>query len=174
MLNQNESELIFNDDGSVYHLKLKPSNISNSIILVGDPQRVELISKYFHSIEFSVTNREFKTTTGVYNNKRISVISTGIGSGNIDIVLNELDSLVNKLKPNRTSKYVHVSEGYKLGVYEYDLYKSDVDSSFITGLSMKPNGKKPDVMYVPRLFEYNWWAVESMPCNKISFRVSSI
>ena len=108
MLNQNESELIFNDDGSVYHLKLKPSNISNSIILVGDPQRVELISKYFHSIEFSVTNREFKTTTGVYNNKRISVISTGIGSGNIDIVLNELDSLVNidfqtrKLKPNLT------------------------------------------------------------------------
>jgi uridine phosphorylase len=108
MLNQNESELIFNDDGSVYHLRLKPSNISNSIILVGDPQRVELISKHFHSIEFSVTNREFKTTTGVYNNKRISVISTGIGSGNIDIVLNELDSLVNidfqtrKLKPNLT------------------------------------------------------------------------
>ena len=56
MLNQNESELIFNDDGSVYHLKLKPSNISNSIILVGDPQRVELISKHFNSIEFSVTN----------------------------------------------------------------------------------------------------------------------
>jgi uridine phosphorylase len=108
MLNQNESELIFNDDGSVYHLKLKPSNISNSIILVGDPQRVELISKHFHSIEFSVTNREFKTTTGVYKNKRISIISTGIGSGNIDIVLNELDSLVNidfqtrKLKPNLT------------------------------------------------------------------------
>ena len=108
MLNQNESELIFNDDGSVYHLKLKPNNISNSIILVGDPQRVELISKHFHSIEFSVTNREFKTTTGVYKNKRISIISTGIGSGNIDIVLNELDSLVNidfqtrKLKPNLT------------------------------------------------------------------------
>mgnify|MGYP000716158226 CR=1 FL=1 len=108
MLNQKESELIFNDDGSVYHLKLKPSNIAGSIILVGDPQRVELISKHFQSIEFSVTNREFKTITGIYKNKRISVISTGIGSGNIDIVLNELDSLVNidfktrKLKPKLT------------------------------------------------------------------------
>ena len=108
MLNQNESELIFNEDGSVYHLKLKPNNISDSIILVGDPQRVELISKHFHSIEFSVSNREFKTVTGVYKNKRISVISTGIGSGNIDIVLNELDSLVNidfetrNLKPKLT------------------------------------------------------------------------
>ena len=108
MLNQKESELIFNEDGSVYHLKLKPNNISDSIILVGDPQRVELISKYFHSIEFSVSNREFKTVTGVYKNKRISVISTGIGSGNIDIVLNELDSLVNidfetrNLKPKLT------------------------------------------------------------------------
>ena len=108
MLNQKESELIFNKDGSVYHLKLKPNNISNSIILVGDPQRVELISKHFHSIEFSVSNREFKTVTGVYKNKRISVISTGIGSGNIDIVLNELDSLVNidfetrNLKPKLT------------------------------------------------------------------------
>ena len=108
MLNQKESELIFNEDGSVYHLKLKPNNISDSIILVGDPQRVDLISKYFHSIEFSVSNREFKTVTGVYKNKRISVISTGIGSGNIDIVLNELDSLVNidfetrNLKPKLT------------------------------------------------------------------------
>lgn len=108
MLNQKESELIFNEDGSVYHLKLKPNNISDSVILVGDPQRVELISKHFHSIEFSVSNREFKTVTGVYKNKRISVISTGIGSGNIDIVLNELDSLVNidfetrNLKPKLT------------------------------------------------------------------------
>ena len=108
MLNQKESELIFNDDGSVYHLKLKPCNISDSIILVGDPARVELISKYFQSIEFTVSNREFKTVTGVYKNKRISVISTGIGSGNIDIVLNELDSLVNidfetrNLKPKLT------------------------------------------------------------------------
>jgi uridine phosphorylase len=108
MLNQKESELIFNNDGSVYHLKLKPYNISDTIILVGDPQRVELISAHFQSIEFTVCNREFKTVTGVYKSKRISVISTGIGSGNIDIVLNELDSLVNidfetrNLKPSLT------------------------------------------------------------------------
>ena len=95
MLKQKESELIFNEDGSVYHLKLKPGNISNTIILVGDPARVDLITQYFSSIEFTVQNREFKTVTGIYKSTRLSVLSTGIGSGNIDIVLNELDSLVN-------------------------------------------------------------------------------
>jgi uridine phosphorylase len=95
MLKQKESELIFNDDGSVYHLKLKPENISNTIILVGDPARVDLITQYFSSIEFTIQNREFKTVTGIYKSTRLSVLSTGIGSGNIDIVLNELDTLVN-------------------------------------------------------------------------------
>ena len=95
MLKQKESELIFNEDGSVYHLKLKPENISNTIILVGDPARVDLITQYFSSIEFTVQNREFKTVTGIYKYTRLSVLSTGIGSGNIDIVLNELDTLVN-------------------------------------------------------------------------------
>jgi uridine phosphorylase len=95
MLKQKESELIFNEDGSVYHLKLKPGNISNTIILVGDPARVDLITQYFSSIEFTVQNREFKTVTGIYKNTRLSVLTTGIGSGNIDIVLNELDTLVN-------------------------------------------------------------------------------
>lgn len=95
MLKQKESELIFNEDGSVYHLKLKPGNISNTIILVGDPARVDLITQYFSSIEFTVQNREFKTVTGIYKNTRLSVLSTGIGSSNIDIVLNELDTLVN-------------------------------------------------------------------------------
>ena len=95
MLKQKESELIFNEDGSVYHLKLKPENISTTIILVGDPARVGLITQYFSSIEFTVQNREFKTVTGIYKSTRLSVLSTGIGSGNIDIVLNELDTLVN-------------------------------------------------------------------------------
>ena len=108
MLKQKESELIFNEDGSVYHLKLKPENISNTIILVGDPARVDLITQYFSSIEFTVQNREFKTVTGIYKNTRLSVLSTGIGSGNIDIVLNELDTLVNidfntrNIKPSLT------------------------------------------------------------------------
>ena len=90
-----ESELILNSDGSVYHLKLKPEQISENIVFVGDQDRVEKITKHFDSIEFSVQKREFKTQTGTYKGKRITVISTGIGSGNIDIVLNELDALVN-------------------------------------------------------------------------------
>ena len=90
-----ESELILNPDGSVYHLNLKPEHISTNIIFVGDQDRVETITKHFDSIEFSTQKREFKTQTGIYNGKRITVISTGIGPDNIDIVLNELDALVN-------------------------------------------------------------------------------
>lgn len=89
------SELILNSDGSIYHLGLKPSDISNNIIFVGDQNRVCEVTKYFESIEFESQNREFKTQTGIYKGKRLSVISTGIGSDNIDIVLNELDALVN-------------------------------------------------------------------------------
>lgn len=104
-----ESELILNDNGSIYHLNLKPEDISNDIIFVGDPDRVEKVTQYFDSIDFSTQNREFKTITGVYKNKRISVISTGIGSDNIDIVLNELDALVNINLQTRTIKKNHTS-----------------------------------------------------------------
>lgn len=90
-----ESELILNPDGSVYHLNLKPEHIANTIIFVGDPDRIENITKHFDVIEFETQKREFKTQTGTYKGKRISVISTGIGVDNIDIVLNELDALVN-------------------------------------------------------------------------------
>lgn len=90
-----ESELILNPDGSVYHLNLKPEHIADTIIFVGDQFRVERITKYFDSIEFETQKREFKTQTGIYKDKRITVISTGIGPDNIDIVLNELDALVN-------------------------------------------------------------------------------
>ena len=90
-----QSELILNPDGSVYHLNLKPENIANDIIFVGDQDRVESISNYFDSIEFTTQKREFKTSTGIYKGKRLTVISTGIGPDNIDIVLNELDALVN-------------------------------------------------------------------------------
>ena len=89
------SELILNNDGSVYHLKLKPENLSSTVILVGDPFRVDKVTKHFNKIEFKTQNREFKSVTGIYNSKRITVISTGIGSSNIDIVLNELDALAN-------------------------------------------------------------------------------
>ncbi|PWI29580.1 phosphorylase [Flavobacteriaceae bacterium LYZ1037] len=90
-----DSELILNPDGSIYHLNLKPEHIANNIILVGDQDRVEKVTKHFDSIEFSTQKREFKTQTGFYKGKRLTVISTGIGPDNIDIVLNELDALVN-------------------------------------------------------------------------------
>ena len=89
------SELILNPDGSLYHINLKPENIAHDIIFVGDQDRVEKITNRFDSVEFTTQKREFKTQTGIYKGKRISVISTGIGPDNIDIVINELDALVN-------------------------------------------------------------------------------
>ncbi len=103
------SELILNPDGSVYHLNLLPEHIANDIIFVGDQNRVEKITQFFDSIEFSTQKREFKTQTGLFKGKRITVLSTGIGPDNIDIVMNELDALVNidlktkKSKENLTS-----------------------------------------------------------------------
>lgn len=89
------SELILNPDGSVYHLNLHPQDIAQTIIFVGDQDRVEKITKHFDSIEFTKQKREFKTQTGYYKGTRMTVISTGIGPDNIDIVMNELDALVN-------------------------------------------------------------------------------
>lgn len=90
-----ESELILNKDGSVYHLNLHPEEISDLIINVGDPDRVAKVSRFFDSVEVKKQKREFVTHTGFYNNRRITVLSTGIGTDNIDIVYNELDALVN-------------------------------------------------------------------------------
>jgi uridine phosphorylase len=89
------SELIINSDGSIFHLHLKPEQLAHKVIVVGDPARVNLIASFFDTQECCVENREFKTITGTYNGKRISVISSGIGCDNIDIVMNELDALVN-------------------------------------------------------------------------------
>jgi len=89
------SELIINSDGSIFHLHLKPEQLADNVILVGDPGRVALVAAYFDTQECSVSSREFNTITGVYKGKRISVISTGIGTDNIDIVMNELDALAN-------------------------------------------------------------------------------
>jgi uridine phosphorylase len=102
-----ESELILNPDGSIFHLHLKPENIADTVLLVGDQDRVEMISKYFDKIEFKVQNREFKTHTGLYQGKRISVVSTGIGTDNIDIVLNELDAICNINLNTREVKTEH-------------------------------------------------------------------
>lgn len=98
------SELILNPDGSVYHLNLKPEDIASVIIFVGDQHRVDKITKHFDSIDFTTQKREFKTTTGFYKGKKLTVLSTGIGPDNIDIVLNELDALVNIDFKTRTIK----------------------------------------------------------------------
>ena len=89
------SELIINGDGSVFHLHLKPEHLADKVILVGDPGRVALVASHLNNIECEVESREFRTVTGQYEGKRITVVSTGIGCDNIDIVMNELDALAN-------------------------------------------------------------------------------
>ena len=103
------SELIINADGSIFHLHLKPEQIADTILLVGDPGRVELIGKLLTDIEFEVHNREFVSTTGHFNGKRLTIVSTGIGTDNIDIVVNELDALANIDLVSREIKPVHRS-----------------------------------------------------------------
>ena len=99
-----ESELVINKDGSIYHLKLHSEQIADTILVVGDQGRVQQISKHFDRIEYKVENREFVTHTGNIGNKRITALSTGIGTDNIDIVINELDALVNFDLENRIEK----------------------------------------------------------------------
>jgi len=99
-----ESELILNADGSIFHLHLLPEQLADKVILVGDSQRVETVASFFDSRECEVSNREFKTITGMYKGKRITVLSTGIGTDNIDIVMNELDALANIDLKTRTEK----------------------------------------------------------------------
>ncbi len=89
------SELIINEDGSVFHLHVKPEWVADKVILVGDPARVALVASHFDTKECDIESREFKTITGTYKGKRITVVSTGIGCDNVDIVVNELDALVN-------------------------------------------------------------------------------
>ena len=99
-----ESELIVNGDGSIFHLHVKPEQLADKVILVGDPGRVSLVASHFDNQECDIESREFHTITGTYRGKRISVVSTGIGCDNIDIVLNELDALANIDFKTRTEK----------------------------------------------------------------------
>ena len=98
------SELIINEDGSVFHLHVRPEQIAHKVILVGDPGRVDLVASHFETREWDIQSREFRTITGTYQGKRVSVLSTGIGCDNIDIVMNELDALVNIDFSTRTEK----------------------------------------------------------------------
>lgn len=90
-----DSELIINRDGSIFHLHLRPGEVAKKILLVGDPGRVKMVSSHFEKVELSQNNREFATVTGYFRGERLTVLSTGIGTDNIDIVINELDALVN-------------------------------------------------------------------------------
>lgn len=128
-----KSELIINPDGSIFHLHLKPHEIADDIILVGDPGRVTLVSEHFDHIEHIVKNREFITHTGIYKGKRMSVVASGIGTDNIDIVINELDALVNIDLKTRLIKPEHKSLNFvrigTSGGLQEDL---DVDSFLMT------------------------------------------
>ena len=137
----NSSEIITNKDGSIYHLFLKPEQISCDIILVGDPFRVDEVSKFMDDIEFTTQNREFRSVTGYYNKKRISVISTGIGGSNIDIVINEIDTLVNydfeKNKYKENHKQINfirigtsgsISENIPINTFLISKYAIDLNS----------------------------------------------
>ncbi|SFZ91538.1 uridine phosphorylase [Flaviramulus basaltis] len=171
-----ESELILNSDGSVYHLNLKPENVSSTIIFVGDQDRVEKVTKDFDTIEFTTQKREFKTQTGLYKGKRITVISTGIGPDNIDIVLNELDALFNidlkTRKPKETLTSLNIIrigtsgslqkdipvDSFVMSQYGLDLngmlhsYKiesisnPDIENAFITQTKWHQNKSKPIVV----------------------------
>ena len=136
------SEIITNNDGSIYHLCLKPNQVSNEIILVGDPFRVDIISKYFDDIEFSIQNREFKCVTGYYNKKRVSVISTGIGGSNIDIVINELDALFNYDFTNKCFKNTHKSINFmRIGTSGSISAEIPVDSWLISKYAIDINSQ---------------------------------
>lgn len=108
-MNISPTDLIINTDGSIYHLNLRPDDIADTIITVGDPERVEKVSKYFDSVDIKINKREFVTHTGYLGKKRISVISSGIGTDNIEILMNELDALANIDLATRTPFKEHKS-----------------------------------------------------------------
>lgn len=127
------SELVLNDDGSVYHLNLQPEEIAEKIILVGDPDRVPKVSKYFDKVEIKKNKREFYTHTGTLRGERITVMSSGIGTENIDIVMNELDALVNIDLKNKEFKKEHRSlQLFRLGTCGSVNPDVEVDNMLVT------------------------------------------
>jgi uridine phosphorylase len=140
-MNIQNSELILNPDGSIYHLNLRPEHIANNIIFVGDQDRVDKVTKHFDSVEFTTQKREFKTSTGFYKGKRLSVVSTGIGPDNIDIVINELDALVNINLDTRQVKEKHTTLNIvRIGTSGSLQKDIPVDSFLLSSHSLDING----------------------------------
>lgn len=135
------SELILNPDGSVYHLHLRPEQVAPLIFLVGDQDRVPKVSRYFDAVEFKVRKREFVTHTGRIGNTRLSVISTGIGTDNIDIVLNEVDALFNIDLENRQVRAQHTAVRFiRLGTAGSLLPEAPVDSVAVSAAGLGLDG----------------------------------
>lgn len=129
-----ESQLVLAKDGSVYHLRLQPHQLADDIILVGDPSRVSLVSSFFDKIEHKISNRELVTHTGFYKGKRISAVSTGMGTDNIDIVVNELDALANiDLKTRTINKNLKSLNLIRLGTSGALQPDIPVGDSFVAG-----------------------------------------
>lgn len=136
-----ESELILNPDGSIYHLNLKPGEIAHDIITVGDPNRVDKVSQHFDRIDVEVSKREFKTVTGWIGHKRLTVISTGIGTDNIDIVFTELDALVNIDFNTRTKKEKHTTlRFYRIGTSGSLYAPLDVNMILVSSMAIGLDG----------------------------------
>ncbi len=135
------SELIINTDGSVFHLHITPEQLAQKVILVGDPGRVDLVASHFTNIEFNIQSREFHTITGIYKGKRITVLSTGIGCDNIDIVINELDALTNIDFNTRTEKkQLHSLEIVRIGTCGGLQLNSPVGSFVVSAKSIGFDG----------------------------------
>lgn len=136
-----ESELILNPDGSIYHLNLKPEDIADDIITVGDPDRVDTVAQHFDKIDITVSKREFKTVTGWIGSKRLTVISTGIGTDNIDIVFTELDALANIDFETRIKRNTHNAlRFYRIGT-SGSLYEAlDINTILISSMAIGLDG----------------------------------
>ena len=187
-MSKKESELILNEDGSVYHLNLKPEHIAHDIIFVGDQDRVAEITNKFDFIEFTTQKREFKTTTGSYKGKKITVISTGIGPDNIDIVLNELDALVNidlkTRKPKTNLTTLNIVRIGTSGALQKDI---PIDSFLMSSHALDLNGmlhayqiEEISNIAIENAFikHTNWSAKKSSPIliensNKLAKKLSS-
>ena len=164
-----ESELIINEDGSIFHLHLKPEQLAERIVLCGDPERVTMIAEYFDTKECDVSSREFHTITGTYKGKRISVVSHGIGCDNIDIVANELDVLANVDFESRTvrpefRRLTMVRIGTSGGLQPYTPIGSYVAAEKSIGFDgviyfYKDNNKIRDVRTEDELMRQLGWSI---------------